>query len=146
MDSIVLMMKTLHHNINRQMERIGKKLGITGVQFMVLNFILENEEKDIFKKDIENLIGVRGATVTGIVQNLVQKGYVERVVSNVDARKKKIVLCEDKKQDIVFLKNEMARLKDKIESGITDKEREEFSRIINKLKENLKDEKILKEE
>lgn len=128
------------------MEKIGKKLGITGVQFMVLNFILENEEKDIFQKDIENLIGVRGATVTGIVQNLVQKGYVERVVSNVDARKKKIVLCEDKKQDIVFLKNEMARLKDKIESGITDEEREEFSRIINKLKENLKDEKILKEE
>lgn len=145
MDSIFLMMKSLHHNITRQMEKIGKKLGISGPQFMVLNFLLENEDKDIYQKDLENHIGVRGATVTGIIQNLVNSGYIERVVSKTDGRKKKLVLCEDKKNEIVYLKTEMEKLKDKIEGVLTHEEKQEFEKIILKLKENLREEKFKEE-
>lgn len=137
MISITLVLKSLHHCINRKMEKISKKYGVSGVQFVVLVYLLKNENIDVFQKDIERLIDVRRSTATVILQNLTQKGFITRENSEKDGRLKKIALTEKAKGMVKEFEQEMIKLQDIVESDISLEEKENFVKVSEKIKDNL---------
>ena len=42
-----------------------KKVQITPTQMQIIAYILENSNKDIYQKDLEEVLGLRRATVSG---------------------------------------------------------------------------------
>ena len=134
---VTLVLKSLHHCLVRRIEQTTKKYGLTGVQFLILQYLLENRDKDVYQKDIEKFINVRRSTATGILQNLTHKGFIKRVENLNDARLKKIVLSEKVEVIIKDFDKEMERIQQQVEKDITKEEKEIFLNVANKIQRNL---------
>ncbi|WWR17429.1 MarR family transcriptional regulator [Lachnospiraceae bacterium JLR.KK008] len=68
---------------------------ITSIQGLILRYIIvESEGKDIFPKDIEEFLEIKGSSVTSLIGNLERNGYLRRESLDSDRRYKKLVLTE----------------------------------------------------
>lgn len=109
----------------------------TPTQMQIVGYLLDNYDRDIYQKDLESVLNLRRATVSGVLQTMEKNGLVERVVYDGDARTKKIILNEKARQ--FFVKNE-ARLKELervMTFGISNEELAIFSRVLVSMKSNL---------
>lgn len=86
----------LNNLMRRQMACMAEASeNITGVQARLLHYMVENEQNgDIFQRDIENIFQMRRSTVTGMLQLMEQHGLLRREPAEHDARLKRIVLTE----------------------------------------------------
>lgn len=80
----------LDKTINEQL----KQFDLTKSQQDVLHFLHKNRSKQIKQKDIEDFFHISNPTVTGILNRLEQKGYIERISCDEDKRVKYIVETE----------------------------------------------------
>lgn len=132
--------RRLFNIIRRDVENSRAKLGIDtskGVNGWAIGYFYENREKDIFQKDFENEFSIRPPTASKILKSLEQKGFVERISVENDARLKKITLTK-KAIDIhemimADIKNREIRLR----KGISEEEIESFLSTLKKLSSNL---------
>ncbi len=113
---------------------------LTGVQGFIIGFLSRNEGKDIFQKDIEEKLTIRRSTATAILQLMEKNGYIKRVPYENDGRRKRILLTEKSKKRHIVFSEEIDRLEEKLNKGLTSKEISEFLKTIEKIKENIGDE------
>ena len=95
MDEKLLMTKfdKLNRKMRRYFDGFFAELPLTGIQALVLQYIIvESENRDIFTKDLEEFLGIKGPSVTSLINNLVRSGYLRRESLEEDARYKKLVL------------------------------------------------------
>lgn len=68
---------------------------LTCVQGLVLHYIIvEAERRDVFPKDLEEFLGIKASSVTSLINNLEQGGYLRRESLESDGRYKRLVLTE----------------------------------------------------
>lgn len=111
---------------------------VCGMQGPLIGYIFEqSRSRDVFQRDLEKEFNIRRSTATVMLQNMEQKGFIVRVPVEQDARLKKIVLTDK----AIELHNAIRRSIDVfntyLEAGITQEEKEEFFRILDKVTENL---------
>lgn len=132
----------LDNLIFRNMLAQGRKYGydqITVMNGWIVKYLVLNQDKDIFQKDIEKEFGITKSTVAGIIKLMEKKGFIERISVPRDARLKKLVLTdkgreyEDKMGTQFRLDEQMYR------ENITDEELCIFIRVLNKIKQNVKE-------
>lgn len=127
--------------ISNQIRRIvDERLGynITNIQMFILGFIKENQNnKDIYQKDIENLLNVRRSTTTEILNVMERKNLVERIDSSSDKRKKIIVLSSKGREYVNEFDKTILAVEEGILKGISKEEQDEFFSILEKIKNNL---------
>lgn len=111
----------------------------TPTQMQILEYIIKND-KEVYQKDLETILNLRRATISGVLQTMEKNNLIERISHEEDARTKKIILTE--KARIMFEKSEekILELEKVITKDITKKDLETFLKVINKMKENLKNE------
>lgn len=68
--------------------------GLTGMQGMIIHFLMESGQDDRFQKDIETAFQIRRSTATGILQLMEQRGLIVREPVARDARLKRLRLTE----------------------------------------------------
>lgn len=124
--------------IKRDVEASRARLGIdAGLNGWAIGYFYENRDKDIFQKDFEAAFSIRRSTASKILKTMEQKGLVERVSVENDARLKKIILTdkaiEIHKKIIAEIKAREARLR----QGLTEQELETFFSIMKKLSANM---------
>ncbi len=113
--------------------------GLTGVQNALMGYIMDNAgERDIFQRDIEQQFSLRRSTVTVMLQNLEQKGYLRRVPVSYDARLKKIVLTPKAEKMQKRVHHEIDRFHRKLEENLTEEEKGQILYLLGKIKQNLK--------
>lgn len=120
----------------------GKKYNydqITVMNGWILRYLSKNEGKEIFQKDIENEFGITKSTVAGIIKLMEQKGFITRVSVPRDARLKKLVLTDMGREYEEKMGSQMRRNNMKLRKNITDEELEVFLRVIDKIKQNVKE-------
>ena len=88
-----------YDKMNRKMQRhfasYFSDSQLTCIQGIVLHYIIvENDRGDIFPKDLEEFLGIKGSSVTSLINNLEQGGYLRRESLESDGRYKKLVLTE----------------------------------------------------
>lgn len=121
--------------VNKKMDG-GEKDDITKVQGWILGHLCENEENDIFQKDIEKIFNISRSTATEILKLLEKKGYIQRVAVPYDARLKKIIVTEKAKKKHQRIVNNIHRTEEKICKGISKEELEVFFAVLEKIKDN----------
>ena len=97
MDEQKLMEKydKLNRRIRRYFASFFTDTPITSVQALILHYIIvESESKDIFPKDLEEFLEIKGSSVTSLIGNLERNGYLRRESLDSDRRYKKLVLTE----------------------------------------------------
>lgn len=116
----------------------------TPTQMQIMEYILEHKNDSIYQKDLEKILNLRRATVSGVLKTMEKNGLVERKKDSGDARNKKIIL--NSKAEEMFLKREkeLLELEKVILKDITDNELDNFLIVLDKIKLNLKN-KLLEE-
>lgn len=82
--SIVKVLKQVGDYIKQNVEDEFKEMNLTGSQGMVLGSLARNGEMRI--SDLSDRMGLSNSTVSGIVDRLEKKGFVERIRSKEDRR------------------------------------------------------------
>jgi DNA-binding MarR family transcriptional regulator len=127
--------------LNRKMRRCfaGYFTGtpLTSIQGLTLHYIIvESEYRDVFPKDLEEFLEIKGSSVNSLINNLEKNGYVRRESISEDGRYKKLVLTE--KADLIG-DDIVSRVTDYMKGmfvGIPEDDLEAFQRVIEKMEEN----------
>lgn len=139
-DAIGPEIKATNHLIQRQMVENGACEGLDKIALMhgwILAYLYHNVDNDVFQKDIENDFSISRSAVTSIVKLMEEKGYIQRVSVENDARLKKILLT----QKGMSVKSSIDKINEKNEqclsSVFSSEEKETFLYLIRKLRKGL---------
>lgn len=134
-------LKSVNNMIRRSLDTRFAEDGFTevcGMQGPMIGYIYDQSKtQDIFQRDIERDFKIRRSTATVMLQNLEQKGFIERESVKHDARLKKIVLTEKAIEQNRMIRDKIDAFNEDIEAGITPEEKQEFFRILDKIEKNL---------
>ena len=112
---------------------------VTVMHGWILGFLYDNQERDIFQKDIETEFSIARSTVTCIVKLMEKKGYIKRESVEQDARLKKLVLTENGRNIHEVHINDVDVLEARCKRNISGEELENFWKVAEKLKQNLEE-------
>jgi len=110
---------------------------ITRMQAWIIAYLYENQDKDVFQKDIEARFRVRRSTASGILSLMEKYGLIERYAVEYDARLKKLQLTERAVTYHVRVMQSIADTEQQICAEISPEELEAFFRVVDKMKKNL---------
>lgn len=134
-------LKFINNLIRRRMDVRFSEQGLgelSGMQGPMVGYIYDNcKKQDIFQKDIEKVFNIRRSTATVMLQNLELKGFITRQSVEQDARLKKIMVTEKAEQYSLRIREQINEFHRELEQGITEEEKEVFSRILDKIQQNL---------
>ncbi len=125
---------------NKIKRTIDKKLdnNITNIQMFILGYIVKyQDERDIFQKDIENVLEVRRSTTTEILNTMERNDLIKRSFSANDKRQRIIVLSSKGQSYVDKFRETVSIIEKDLLEGITEEEQDVFFRVIEKLKNNL---------
>lgn len=109
----------------------------TPTQIQIMGYILENDGKTIYQKDLEEILNLRRATVSGVLGTMEKHGLLMRSVSEEDARTKAIVLTEKARDIFRKMSQTLKELECKIVQNISNDELNIFMNVLNKMKSNI---------
>lgn len=136
------LIKKIHWRIDKRINETLKELDLTTAQSSVLRY-LDHAEKwciAVSQKDIEKYLNASNPTISGILDRLEDKGFINRINDNHDARKKIITLTDKARKINQAIVEKLDIFDEEMLSCLDDKEREELfdylERIIAHLKES----------
>ena len=132
----------LDNLLYRNMVAMGKKYNYDQVTVMngwILRYLSLNKDKEIYQKDIENEFGITKSTVAGIIKLMEQKGFIQRISVPQDARLKKLVLTDKGLEYEEKMEQKIQEYDRSLKENITEEEMETFLRVIDKIKQNVKE-------
>lgn len=110
----------------------------TPTQVQIMEYILEHQNEEVYQKDLENILNLRRATVSGVLQTMEKNGLLERQITLEDARTKKIVLNKKAKELFDEKKKQFERLEKKLIQNISKEDLTVFSNVLNTMIMNIK--------
>ena len=134
-------LRCLQRLIHQKVEvfKVESKDDLTLVQAHTLRYLDEHKEEDVFQRDIEKVLNVRRSTCTEILNVLERDGYIERHSVNNDKRLKKLVLTAKTKELHLTISKNVERLEALLKKDINEEELEIFFKVIDKMKQNVKE-------
>ncbi len=121
------------NKINRKMDMIMGQFDCTHSQFALMFYILENSDRDVFQRDIEEEFDIRRSSVSAALSNLEEKGYIMRSAVSQDARLKKITVTLKGEKIINDSKKAINEFEMELMNALTDEEISVFFRVLDKL-------------
>lgn len=132
-ERIVILIKKLALESDKQALAILAPAELTPSQFKIIKFLFWQGDTHIRQVDIEKHFSMTNPTVTGLLKNLEEKGWIRREVNPEDSRSKIICLT-----DVALTrKEELYTYGEQIEEALihdlTEKEREMLEKLLKKL-------------
>jgi len=134
----LLQVKKLNTAIEREMNKEMAKIGLTYTQSSVIGYLIENDGKEIYQKDIEFNLGLTHPTVSSVLSRMEANGLISSAVSEPDKRYKKLALTQkafDLSEEISSVYN---LVKARMFAGISPEGRELFNIIAKTMLQNIK--------
>lgn len=143
-DRLLFQIKTLEKMIFRTFiekdEDFDRKKVPTSTQMQIMEHILLHKDEEIYQKDLEKILNLRRATVSGVLQTMEKNGLIERVSDNDDARTKKIILNPKAKELFIEKEKQIDKIENIIIKDISEDELKVFQMVLEKMKSNIKKE------
>ena len=112
-----------------------KPVDITSTQMLIVDYLINND--NVTQKQIELFLRSSRATVSDVLKTMEKNNIIEKKACDVDSRTNIICLTEASRGYIDSFKNKFDVIKSEILDGISEKELEEFNRILSKMINNL---------
>lgn len=109
----------------------------TPTQIQIIEYILDTDNKEVNQNELENVLKLRRATVSGVLQTMEKNNLITRGASTEDARTKKIKLNKKAEEFFISGKKRIDYIERNMVKGITKKELNFFLNIIDKMKNNI---------
>lgn len=114
-----------------------KDLKINQQQARVIAYIAENQDKGLIQKDLAEVFHRRGASITSMLQGLERNGYIERRIPKDNERQKNLYILPKGLSIVQQINQIFDRSESNLISSLTENERVEFLRILEKIDQNL---------
>ena len=139
--SILHEIKALDHLIIRNLflekpEYLKEAPTLTQVQIM--GYLMKNENKEVYQNDLESVLNLRRATVSGVLKTMEKNGLIKRETALKDARTKKIILNEDVKKRCNMQKNRFHDFEEILKKDISENDLETFFNVLVQMQQNIK--------
>jgi DNA-binding MarR family transcriptional regulator len=115
----------------QHMKRFG--LDLTSPQFAALSIIEDHPRID--QATLAGAIAFDRATIGGVVDRLVSKGFVERITNPADRRARVLTLTREGQEMLIRLRPVVDESQENILPSLTSQERAEFIRLAAKVAE-----------
>lgn len=115
-----------------------EKLFPTPTQCQIIEYIICNKKKDVYQKDLEQVLNLRRATVSGVLHTMEKNGLIERITDEKDTRTKKIILNNEIPKKFAKYSKKIKNIENNIIKGISDKDLEVFLKVLSQMKDNIK--------
>lgn len=110
---------------------------VTGTNGWVIGYLVSHQDRDIFQRDFEEEFSMRRSTISQVLKLMEEKGLINRVPVDSDARLKKVVLTDKALKFHETMKVETRRIEKKLTQGVSEDELSAFFKIMEKFKANL---------
>lgn len=128
----------ISNRLRRRSVALQEKLGMSGAQGNILNYILvDGRKQSVYQKDIEKEFGLRPSTATEALKNLEAKGLICRISEKADGRLKRIEFTPRAEEIRHLIAGEIEESESILLKGITEKERQTFIEIGERMLKNL---------
>lgn len=140
-----LQLKIVSNLLNRQIKQIAAHseeempCAMSGLHGLIIAYLAENSDKNIYQRDIEKLLSIRRSSVTSILQSMEKNGLIRRVSVSHDARLKKIIITEQGQIHYDYITKEINRIESQLVQNISEAEIEQFRQTLTKLYYNIAD-------
>jgi DNA-binding MarR family transcriptional regulator len=99
-DCIVFLVAKANQNAQKILKERLKKYGLTTVQGLILGELFE--EDGVTASDIGNRLVLDNATVSGVLDRLLEKGWIKKETDTNDKRVQKIFLTSKEDTKLIF--------------------------------------------
>lgn len=142
-DSVLYQIRTLENIIIRnficdndlEFKKLPKP---TPTQMQIMSYILDHNDEEIYQRDLEKVLNLRRATVSGVLQTMEKNKLIIRVIDEMDARSKKIILSDEAKKLFSLKEKKFYEIEKKIKNDISKDELDNFLLVIKKMKNNFR--------
>lgn len=125
----------LHRQMCRENTAILLEYGVTPVQMHAMIFINKSaaDGLKVCQKDVEKEVNLRASSVSTLISNLENDGFLIRTVAEGDARTKFLELTQKGKDVCLKDKLIMEQCDGAIQAALTEMEQEEFEKLLKKI-------------
>ena len=109
----------------------------TDLHGMVIDFLMNNKETEIYQKDIELEFSMRRSTASRMLKLMEQNGMVKRLHVCGDLRLKKVQLTEQAILSHEGISLYRQNIEQELRNEVSEEELGIFFKVIDKLKENI---------
>lgn len=144
--NVISEIKNLNNCIVKKLFTLGKKedekFHPRPLQVEIITYLIENKDKTIYQKDIEEKLKISKAAVSDVLNSMESRGIITKEADVCDARRKRIIISKKAIETHDVMMKRLDSLNDCILDGISEDELNIFYKVIEKLKENMKKEGV----
>ena len=138
--SVCFEFKVISNLIRREIDNSANKQyldSLTGTNGWVIGYLIRNDGKDIFQRDLEAEFSIRRSTASSILKRMEKNGLIRREPVDYDARLKRLLLTEKSFEVHSLIMDDITTVEKKLVRGLTEAELSAFFETADKLKRNL---------
>lgn len=109
----------------------------TPTQMQIIAYILKHRKDIIYQRDLEKMLNLRRATVSGVLKTMEKNHVIKRVVDEKDTRQKQIMIEPEMEKMFVLHLQKIEAMERQLTKNVTKEEQRIFIEIIHKMQENL---------
>lgn len=110
----------------------------TPTQMQIMEYVLKHSKDIIYQKDLENIVNLRRATVSGVLKTMEKNNLLKRIVDKKDTRQKQIILHPDAKKIVNLHLKKVKEVEKQLVKDISEEEQLLFMQILQKMQNNVK--------
>ena len=140
-ENLLYQIKNLETKIIRlfltEKENLCTKMTPTPTQFQIMEYMLNQGKDVVYQKELENVLGLRRATISGVLKTMEKNHFIKRMTDEDDTQVKRVVLESNAKKVLLKQKEKMKNIEKLLTKNISIKEQNEFIRILKKMQKNI---------
>lgn len=133
-------LRSLNNVIKRYVENLTNfqhAKNVTGTNSWIIAYLAENQDKEIYQKDLEKQFSVTRSTASKVISRMEEKGLILREEVPSDARLKRLVLTPTALEMHYAIIEDLKKLESNLADGFTQEELDTLLSYMNRLKDNV---------
>lgn len=129
--------QTIGLKLKKKADDSIKELGLNAQQGKIIDYIYENQDKNIIQKDLADRFHVRGASITSMLQGLEKRGFIERKIPANNERQKNLYVLPKAVALIEDFHDSFQNVEDEIVQVLTEEEKRTLKELLIKINERI---------
>ena len=132
-------LRLIHNLIGELMKSKREEDGIclTQLQHLIIKYLIENQYRDVYQKDLEETLHTSRATISSTLQVMERNGLILREAVEQDARLKKLVLTDMAKEISRKSQENVEEMESLLRKDLSEEDVAHLLSMLRKIRENL---------
>ena len=140
------------HRIGPSIHRLDKLIGrylfqhlsqmdfeeeLSSTNARILRYLHQNQEQDIYQKDVEREFGITRSTASRVLALMEQKGFISRIDVQHDGRLKKLALTDKSRRLQAIMQQNGEATEAQLTQGFSEEEKKLLLSFLERLRQNV---------